>query len=62
MHFFSRKSVLLLTWSPEWDERKDEQDPVVTKALRDDRKATKNGSKSKKEDEDDDDDDADGKK
>jgi calcium uniporter protein, mitochondrial len=62
LHFFSRKSVLLLTWSPEWDERKDEQDPVVTKALRDDRKATKNGSKSKKEDEDDDDDEADNKK
>jgi len=39
----------------EWDERKDEQDEAVVKALREDRKASKNGSKSSKDDDDDDD-------
>ena len=48
----SSTPILLLTYSLEWDERKDEHDEVVIKALRDERKASKNGSKSKKDDED----------
>jgi hypothetical protein len=51
----SSTPVLLLTYSLEWDERKDEHDEVVIKALRDERKASKNGSKSKNDDEDDED-------
>lgn len=41
----------------EWNEREDEKDPEVTKALREDRKASKKneGKSKKKADEDDDD-------
>ncbi|KEF53712.1 uncharacterized protein A1O9_10113 [Exophiala aquamarina CBS 119918] len=40
----------------EWDERKDEQDPVVTKALREERKNSNGKEKSKEDDSGDDDD------
>jgi hypothetical protein len=43
----------------EWDERVDEMDPEVTKALRDERKASQSGKKSKKKADDDEDDDDD---
>ena len=39
----------------EWDERADEQDEVVTKALRDERKNGKDKDKSKKDKDDTDD-------
>lgn len=54
----SLRSILLLTCSLEWDERKDEGDEVVVKALRDDRKASKNGSKSEDDDDKEDSDDS----
>lgn len=41
----------------EWDERKDEQDPAVTKALREERKNSNGKGNSKKDDSGDDDDD-----
>lgn len=40
----------------EWDEREDEQDATVIKALREERKNSKGNDKSKKDDDDDDDD------
>ena len=38
----------------DWDEKADEQDPSVTKALRDDRKKNGSQEKSKRKDDDDD--------
>lgn len=40
----------------EWDERAEERDPAVTKALKEERKSSNGKEKSKKDDKDDDDD------